>query len=419
MLFHSRKGTIIKMSVSNFGAGGGTDSIRVGPGPAEKMLPVNLAALCLKARIDAGPMGADPEAQRLSNAPLFVHAAKSLEARGTRFDPYGPPEDIIAAALASDGPEHIRMDSGGYNRPGSFPNLLSNLANKILDEGVQNADTSYRHWTGRMSKDLPDFKPAPVVAKGTVGELDQIMDGEELKEQSIAEELLGMMQLGRFGNKVVFTPIMGANDDLGAFAEDLLGLAEALELSINRLCLSLVVSNVELLDGYRIFDNTNHANDIASGGNPPSDSEWDAMNTKMAAQPTIGGKALARSRLAVALVPRALERRAVQSFATQRDFMETKVPTTDSDLNVYRGKVTIVGEPELDLVSNKVWYGFADPRNPRNATVVRGYQKGFPETGKKERWYDPGTKCMNFSLEGRFAAAVKQYRTAVRNKGEA
>src|SRR4029079_5765882 len=132
---------------------------------------------------------------------------------------WGAPEDIFEAALALDS-GRVRMDGPAYNRPGSFPNLLSNLANKILDEGVQQADTTFRIWTGRMSRDLPDFKPGPVVSKGGVGELDDILDVDYVKELAIAEECLGMIQLGRFGNKVELTPLTLANDDLQSFAED-------------------------------------------------------------------------------------------------------------------------------------------------------------------------------------------------------
>lgn len=37
--------------------------------------------------------------------------------------------------------------------------------------------------------------------------------------------------------------------------------------------------------------------------------------------------------------------------------------------------------------------------------------------GRRERWYDPETKCTYVSLEGRVAVAVKNWRFAVKNTG--
>jgi ClpP class serine protease len=360
-----------------------------------------------------------PQVRQLSRAPLLVHAEQCLRAAGVRFDPYDR-EATAQAALAMDGYEHqvIRADIP-YNRPGSFPNLLSSLANKVLDEGVQLADTTYESYTGVWRNDLPDFKPAPVVAKGQVGELDEVLDAEEFKEQGLSEECLSYMQLARFGNAIKLTPVLLANDDLGAFVEDLLGLSNGWELTQNRGCLRLVTGNVYLLDGFQLYDDTNHANHIASGGAAPGDSEWDKMQIKMSKQTVIGGKGYARTRLSIALVPPALERGALQAFLPMRDMAEMKQPATDSNLNVYRGRVTVVTEPELAATSEVEWYGFADPRRFGGATIIRAYFRGWGRAGKRERWYDPSTKCYYVSLEGRGGFAAKQYRTTVKNKGAA
>jgi hypothetical protein len=84
------------------------------------------------------------------------------------------------------GRQMIRADGGiAYNRPGSFPNLLSGLANKLFDEQPDDAETSYEEYTGIWPGDLPDFKPVPVISKGRIGELDEVLDAEEFKEQGL------------------------------------------------------------------------------------------------------------------------------------------------------------------------------------------------------------------------------------------
>jgi hypothetical protein len=58
-------------------------------------------------------------------------------------------------------------------------------------------------------------------------------------------------------------------------------------------------------------------------------------------------------------------------------------------------------------------------RPGRKAAIVRAYFRGFGRKGKRERWYDPNTKVYWISLEGRFGAAVRQYRNIYKNKGAA
>jgi hypothetical protein len=402
--------------------------VRVTGEGAERFLADAVDGLCLRlgARVDASRVTADT--RRMSRAPLIVLATQCLALRGVRVDAYAAPEDIAEAALAMD--DHARRnitphaiavrpsaDDPAYNRPGSFPNLLSNLANKILDEGLELAAPTYPEWCGRKAGDLPDFHPTPIVNKSQFDELDMVTDAEALKELGLAEEMLSYIQLGRYANKFAWTPVMIANDDLDAFNEGMLGLSAAHENTLNRLCLSQITGNVSLLDGFALFDNTNHGNDVTSGG-APSDTQWSAMSDKASAQRGVGGTGFLRTPLAIALVPPKLERAAIQTFAVPSVVVEVKQPATDANINVYRGKVKIVTEPELQVDSNVKWYGLMQPRGTFNATVIYAYFRGWGQGGRRETWYDPNTKCRYVSLEGRFAAAAKQYRTIVRNAGQ-
>jgi signal peptide peptidase SppA len=359
--------------------------------------------------------------RQLSNAPLSYFAMQCLQAAGAKLPPFMAPEQLMEAAFAMDGAG--RFDVGAnyvpYNRPGSFPNLLSALANKILDTMLELNEPTYEEWTGVWPGDLPDFKPAPVVNKGHHDEMDEILDAEASKEFGLDEEMLAYMVLRRYSNKFILTPVMAANDDLGAFDEGLLGLESAWQNTVNRACLRLITGNVAMLDGNNLYDNTNHGNDIAGGGGGgvPSDAQWDGMNLKVAAQTGVGGKGYIRTLLNVALVAPKVFRVATQAFAKYAEIGESKVATQDSNVNIYRGRITVVREPELQAYSNDVWYGFARPRGMLNATVVRAYFRGWGKNGRRQRWYDPDTKCWNFELEGRVGAAAKQYRLSVRNNG--
>lgn len=358
-------------------------------------------------------------AQRLQFAPLHVLAQQALQLSGTRINNEYDREEVIAQAMAADATRlTIGAEVGGaVNRPANFPNLLSALANKILDEGMELAEPTYDKWCGRRASDLPDFKPSPIIGKQVHDELDEVMDAEAFKEFGLAEECLAYMQLGRFGNKFCWTPVMYANDDLDAFAEGLLGLANAHENALNRLCLKQVAGNVALLDTFSLYDNTNHGNDITGGsGAAPSDAQWQLMLNKTYAQRPVGAKGYIRGKLGIALIPPQLERAAVQTFVKSYE-SERKSANADSSINIYRGQVDVVIEPELQNYSALIWYGFMRPQGTLNATVIYSYFRGWGRNGKRERWYDPNNKCFYISLEGRFGAAPKQYRTTVRNPG--
>jgi signal peptide peptidase SppA len=357
--------------------------------------------------------------KNLSRAPLSYFAKQCLAARGTRVDEFLSAEEVMELAFAMDGEARISVGAAysAYNRPGSFPNLLSNLANKMLDDALELNEPTYEEWTGVWPGDLPDFKPAPIVNKGQHDEMDEVLDGEASKEFGLDEEILGAMLLRRFSNAFKLTPVMAANDDLGAFQENTLGLETAWQNTVNRGCVRMLTANGPLLDGNNLFDSSTHGNDRTSGG-APSDSEWDQMQLLLNAQTGIGGKGFVRTSLGVALVPPKLWRAATQAFARFQVVGESKLATSDTNLNVYRGLIDVVKEPELHSFSDVVWYGFAKPRGMYNATIIRAYFRGWGRNGRRQRWYDPETKCWNFELEGRVGIAPKQYRLAARNAGQ-
>ena len=59
------------------------------------------------------------------------------------------------------------------------------------------------------------------------------------------------------------------------------------------------------------------------------------------------------------------------------------------------------------------------PTMLNTATIVRAYFNGFGTAGRRERWYDPENKTTWVSLECRFAAAIKNWRYVIRDKGAA
>jgi len=371
------------------------------------------------------PKDPSSDVVRMSHAPLIWHAKQCLQMAGVKVPEYGVDNEQIAlmAMQTGGGERHIfrshaeaGMDAPAFNRPGDFPNLLSNLANKMLDMSISVADGTYEQWTGVWRQDLPDFKPASVSARSQPNELNEVLDSEESKELRLQEELLSYIFLRRFSNKVGLTPVLLANDDLGAFVEDTIALGDAYKRTQNTLCLNVLTSNAALLDGVALFHDGSHGNDIGSGsGAAPSETSANTVDLKFMAQTGVGGVGRSNARFSVALIPPAHRQAAVRSWAPLGELPEAKVAATNDTVSTYRGMIRPIVEPALQDYSNAIWYAFADPA--RQAAIVRAYFRGWGKGGQRQRWYDPGTKTTWIELEGRFGVAARNYRYVVRNNG--
>ena len=220
---------------------------------------------------------------------------------------------------------------------------------------------------------------------------------------------------------------MVANDDLGAFAEGMLGLNEAWMVTQNRLVLDRFTGTETLLDGSALFaDRANTGtgtipaanNNLRSAGLAPSDSEWGAMSTLYAGIGGINTGRRVRGVINTILVPtNAVHQAAVRTFETYPVIGETKQAATNTEVGIYRNKVKIVPESELNSVNATAYYGMRNPTALNTATVVRAYFNGYGTGGRRERWYDPETKTTYVSLEGRIAVATKNWRYAIKNAG--
>lgn len=413
-----------------------TQRIRVSGEGADRYAADIVDALVYRASDNRDAQLSDGAAA-LVGRPLWAVAAECLQLAGQPVDIYGE-RSLIAQQAMEMGPpgfrhtffsghenrQYIQAAGGPYNRPGDFPNILSGLANKFLDSIELDQDYSYPAISAMLPGGLKDFKPAMMVNKGIVEELDEVSDSEQFKELGLSEEVLSYIYLRRFGNKFGWTPRMIADDDLGAFVEGMLGLAEAWEVTQNRLVVDLFTSNPTLLDGSALFaDRTDvggaaNNNDRTSGGTP-DDAEWEAMETLYADIGGVGTQRRVRGMLNTIFCPTgSVSHEAHRYFAPLNIVGEVKQAATSANLSIWRGKVNIVPESELRNNSTLIWYGLRSPNRLNTATVVRGYFNGFGTMGRRERWYDPNDKTTWVSLEGRIGVAIKNWRYAVRNAGE-
>jgi len=202
------------------------------------------------------------------------------------------------------------------------------------------------------------------------------------------------------------TPRMVVDDDLGVFTEAATDKAIANELTLNRLCTNLLTGNAAAGDGTALFDSA-HVNDLATGL-PPSTAQLAAMRSKLRKQTGVSGKRKLSLPLTLVLIPEELETAAEHLLLPGLQV----VPTTETGGQIFRGRVTWAVDPMLGESSATVYYGFADPRLAR--AIVYTFQRGF-EKMKRRMYFNPKNNSQVVQVQGRFAAAIRNWRGVVRN----
>jgi len=350
------------------------------------------------------------EARPFERMGLMQIASATLQARGMRVQQMYP-DDIAEAFLGLVGQNPTPMTSFGepsYNSPGLYPDLLSALANKIMDAAVQYASSTYNEWTFRLQP-VTDFKPRTLIAMGATGELPELDDNDEFGQDSNTEEA-SFIQVGRFGKEFAMTPVMMANDDLQGFSDMAEDYMIAHELTVNRKAVNLLTGNPTLVDAIAFF-HASHGNLIAGGsGGVPSAAQMSLMRQDMRAQKAPGNKRRLRFGPKIALVPIELETAAEQTFLPA-----TIVPVTDTTVNVFRSRITPIVEPMLSDASAAIWYALADPRIVKS--IVVAFMAGYENGGRRRSYFNAKNGNQYFQIEGRFAAAVRNWRGAVMNTG--
>jgi len=319
-------------------------------------------------------------------------------------------DDIAKAILGSHQTGTLtvpRAGSEGYLRTGDFPGIMSNLAGKILDQPDLLVETTFREWTDSLPA-VADFKPKTLHATGEFGEFPVHEDGDPFDPSSNSEEAT-WIQVDEFGDSWALTPRMIINDDLGALVDVLEGKEIAHDTTLERLCVNLLVGNVVAQDGTALFDDPAHGNDITGGnGGVPSTTQLSLMRKKLRKIYGLNGKVKLSQTLAKLLIPEDLETVTEQLLAELQI-----VPVTETTTQIFRKKVSWVVVPMLAESSTSVYYGIS---SARRRAIVRVHQRGF-ERMKTTSYFDPKTECRVWNFKGRFGAAVRTYRSIIRNAG--
>jgi hypothetical protein len=322
---------------------------------------------------------------------------------------------------------------------GDFSSVLSNVANKALAKGWDEAGTTYQLWTG--SDGLSDFKTADIVKMTPYGDVEEIPEGEAPR-MSKFDDTKEQAQLKTWGSYFTLSRQAFVNDDLRVFTRIPRAMTASYRRKINYRVYYLMFNNngaaanfvgpTMLEDAVALFDTATHANYLAlgSGGAPTEaalNAAWNAMTTQATPSPDN-----ARSNTIYSNIkPKFILHGPHTTMAVHKLISSVYYTTSTGDPNDGYQISNIFGpgqprnlmaveEPLLDAfvttVATYPWYLAADPNLNDTITVFGLNGNTAPQT-KSEPSSIGEASGMKYEVMGDFVVAAIDWRGLYCNTG--
>ena len=298
----------------------------------------------------------------------------------------------------------------------SLPGILSNIANKMLLEGYNYIDETWRKICKIAS--VNDFKEHSRYRLTSGFTFEKVGEGGELKHGKIGEQKF-TQKADTYGIMFSFSRQMIINDDLGALMDIPrqigMGAGEALTDAIWQ----LILDNPKQKDGKPFFDEA-HKNLL---GGADTELKIDGLTNAeimFSEQTKPNGRPLGIP-ASILLVPTALKVIAEMLMKSTTVNETTKENDPKPVNNPHTGKYEVVSTPYLSSSafknsSSKAWYLFADPnRLPAIEVAFLGGQQN-PTVERADADFD--TLGIQFRGYLDFGVREQDYRGALKLKGE-
>lgn len=333
------------------------------------------------------------DANQFRGHTLLEVARASCERNGIRVGNMGK-MDIVAAAFTSTS---------------DFPALLTNVAQKAMLKGYEEANETFQNWTSVGI--LPDFKEAKRLDLNTFPALDQVREGGEYKYANIGERG-ETIQLATYGKLFAITRQAIINDDLNAFSKIPRLMGRAAIRTVGNLVYAVLTGNPNMADGTALF-HADHKNLLTGAG--LSTAAVDALRVAMAKQ-TDGNASALNIRGTKLIVPVALEGQARQVNTAEYEVGASAKNNTVP--NYVRGLFEVISDARIDAAiaagSPLPYFLAADPMV--NDTIEVAYLDGIqtPVLEQQDGWKIDGVE-----FKVRLDAGVKalDFRTMAKNPG--
>lgn len=230
-----------------------------------------------------------------------------------------------------------------------FGNLLSDVANKSMLKGLDEAEETFQTWTSKGT--LTDFRAAKRVDLASFPGLDKVAEGGEYQYGTVGDRGEQII-LGTYGKMFSITRQAVINDDLSAMTRVPQIMGRAAIRTVADLVYAVLTGNPAMSDTKALF-HADHKNLLAAAA--LSVARIDAAKSAMRLQKD--GKANLNIRPAFLLTPVALESTARALLAAEFDPAQpgAQIP------NPIRGLVEVISDPRLDDSSATTTYMTAAP----------------------------------------------------------
>lgn len=307
-------------------------SVTMGEAESDKFRAAAQDAVLMAAGIPVAD--AAPGAQELRGYSMVEMARESLRRESGSTVNFGDNMELARAAI---------------NSTSTFPAIMSNLANKSVMVGFNEAETTYQIWAGKGSN--RDFKEAARVALSEAGTLELVPEGGQFKQDSFGEAS-ARTKVATYGKLFSLTRQAIINDDLGLFSKIATKYGSAAKRLVNKMVYAQLTGNVKMQDNVALFD-AKHGN-VAGTGEALSVKAIAKAITAMRRQKGITGEATLNVTPKYLVVPPELEMTAYQIVNST-----AAVDGVNSGVaNPYKGRFIVVADAEL--TDPDAWYLVAD-----------------------------------------------------------
>lgn len=307
-------------------------SVTMGEAESDKFRAAAQDAVLMAAGIPVAD--AAPGAQELRGYSMIELARESLRRESDSTVNFGDNMELARAAI---------------NSTSTFPAIMSNLANKSVMVGFNEAETTFQLWAGKGSN--RDFKEAARVALSEAGNLELVPEGGQF-QQDFLGEASARTKVATYGKLFSLTRQAIINDDLGLFSKIATKYGSAAKRLVNKMVYAQLTGTVKMQDGVALFDNK-HGN-VAATGEALSVKAIAKAITAMRRQKGITGEATLNITPKYLVVPPELEMTAYQIVNST-----AAVDGVNSGVaNPYKGRFIVVADAEL--TDPDAWYLVAD-----------------------------------------------------------
>ena len=258
-------------------------------------------------------------------------------------------ESLQREGLQANFGDNMELARQAINSTSTFPAIMSNLANKSVMTGFNEAETTFQIWAGKGSN--RDFKEAARYALSEAGNLELVPEGSQFP-QDVFGEASARTKVATYGKIFSLTRQAIINDDLGLFSKIATKYGSAAKRLVNKMVYAQLTGNVKMQDNIALFD-TKHGN-VAGTGEALSVKAIAKAITAMRRQKGITGDATLNITPKYLVVPPELEMAAYQivNSTAAVDGVNSGV------VNPYKGRFVVVADAEL--TDPDAWYLVAD-----------------------------------------------------------